>query len=53
MERKLVVIFSLIMVFVFIGCAGFTPPDPMEILRHPLGTDSIEIGMIKEKVKDL
>ena len=53
MERKLVVIFSLIMVFVFIGCAGLTPPNPMEILSHPLGTEAIRIGMTKEKVKDL
>ncbi|MFH1996065.1 MAG: hypothetical protein ABIJ27_03595 [Candidatus Omnitrophota bacterium] len=33
------------------GCAGINPPLPDEVLRRPLGTDTIKIGMTKDEVR--
>lgn len=35
------------------GCAEFDVPTPKSVLEQPLGTDSIRIGMTKDKVVDL
>lgn len=36
------------------GCAALTSvPTPTEVLEHPLGTESIKIGMTKQQVEDL
>ncbi len=35
------------------GCADITAPTPEYILKRPLGTDSVKIGMTKGKVKEL
>jgi len=35
------------------SCAGITPPTPEEIVKHPLGTSTVKIGMTKEKVESL
>ena len=36
-----------------IGCAGIMPPSPDDVVRHPLGTESVKIGMSKEEVESL
>lgn len=35
------------------GCAIIHPIKPEETLTHPLGTDSLKVGMTKEQVKSL
>lgn len=33
------------------GCSAITIPNPEEVIRHPLGTESIKIGMTKSEVE--
>ncbi len=33
------------------GCAGIQPPNPVEVLKHPLGAGSLKMGMSKEEVE--
>lgn len=35
------------------GCADITLPTPKDIIKHPLGTDSVKIGMTKGKVMEM
>jgi hypothetical protein len=35
------------------GCAGIEPPLPDDVIRHPLGTESVKIGMTKHEVESL
>ena len=42
-----------LILFSLTGCADFTPPTPKDIITQPLGTDSVKIGMTKDKVQDL
>lgn len=41
------------LVLSLVGCAGITPPTPRELLTKPLGTESIKVGMLKGRVKEL
>ena len=34
------------------GCADIAPPTPEDIIKRPLGTDSVKIGMTKGRVKE-
>ncbi len=36
-----------------VGCAEMDLPTPKSILEQPIGTDSVKIGMTKNKVKGL
>ena len=49
MSRSIYVVISLL-VIVLLGCAEITPPSPIEILKHPLGTGLLKLGMSKEEV---
>jgi hypothetical protein len=44
---------AFILVLFCAGCAEITPPTPAYILKRPLGTDSVKLGMTKGKVKEL
>lgn len=35
------------------GCSAIEIPNPDEVIRHPLGTESIKIGMTKDQVESL
>ena len=35
------------------GCADIEPPTPEYILKRPIGTDSVKIGMTKDRVRDV
>lgn len=35
------------------GCAAITIPNPNEVIEHPLGTESVKIGMTKHEVESL
>lgn len=46
--------FLIAILFLYLtGCADITPPTPEEIIKRPLGTDSVKIGMTKAEVKAL
>ena len=52
--RTTVLRFCLLVYIVSIfGCAGITPPSPDDVVRHPLGTESVKIGMTKTQVEGL
>ena len=42
----------LALIFLF-GCAEIDIPTPQDVLKHPLGTESVKRGMSKDQVKDL
>ena len=35
------------------GCADVTPPTPIGIIKRPLGTDSVKIGMTQDEVREI
>ncbi len=40
-------------VLILCGCSAITIPNPEDVVKHPLGTESIKIGMTKEQVEAL
>ena len=46
------IILSILVSFLY-GCADIAPPTPGYILKRPLGTDSVKLGMTKDRVRDL
>jgi len=54
MKIKILAIILVIMVIPAAGCALFHSTKPGDtIITHPLGTDSVKIGMSKEQVKSI
>ena len=49
--------FKLFLLFVvslsFAGCADVPIPTPDYIIERPIGTDSVKIGMTKDRVREL
>ena len=37
----------------FYGCSAIIIPNPEEVVKHPLGTESIKVGMTKEQVESI
>ena len=37
----------------FYGCSAIIIPNPEDVVKHPLGTESIKIGMTKEQVESI
>ena len=35
------------------GCSAIIIPNPQDIVKHPLGTESIKVGMTKEQVESI
>ena len=35
------------------GCSAIIIPNPEDVVKHPLGTESIKIGMTKEQVESI
>lgn len=44
---------ALAAAFIFAGCSAIIIPNPEEVVKHPLGTESIKIGMSKAQVESL
>lgn len=48
---------KLLLVITFLlslyGCADITPPTPQDIIKRPLGTDSVKVGMTQDQAKEL
>ena len=42
-----------ITVLITYGCSAITIPTPTDVLKTPLGTESIKIGMTKQEVESL
>jgi hypothetical protein len=40
-------------VIVLSGCSMISAANPVEVIKHPLGTESIKIGMTKQQVESL
>jgi len=52
--RKIMVIFSLLTAGVsLMGCSTLEVADPKEVIKHPLGTETIRLGMTKEEVESI
>ena len=53
--RKFNIDLAVVFLIIFLcGCAEIQPFEaPGEVLKHPLGTDPIHLGMTKEQVKGL
>lgn len=37
----------------FYGCSAIVIPNPADVVKHPLGTESIKVGMTKEQVESI
>ena len=37
----------------FYGCSAIIIPNPGDVVKHPLGTESIKVGMTKEQVESI
>jgi len=54
MKIKVIAIILTVMFLSVAGCALFHSTKPGEtIITHPLGTDSVKLGMTKEQVKSI
>ena len=54
LERRLAALtIILASAFLFGGCSAIIIPNPVDVVKHPLGTESIKVGMTKEQVESL
>ena len=37
----------------FYGCSAIIIPNPADVVKHPLGTESIKVGMTKDQVESI
>jgi len=49
-KNTLLAVCGCMAMVIFSGCSLITIPDPEEVIRKPLGTESVKIGMTKDKV---
>jgi len=51
---KTFIIYILIVFPVLLaGCADIQLPTPQEVIKHPIGTESVKVGMTKDNVREL
>ena len=43
----------LVSALLFGGCSAIIIPNPGDVVKHPLGTESIKVGMTKEQVESI
>ncbi len=53
MRQGVIITILFFLVISGLSCAEIAPPSPVQILQHPLGTDSLYRGMTKEEVLEL
>lgn len=51
--RKIVIYAAMFALTAFCGCSAIQVPDAEDVISHPLGTESIKIGMSKEQVESI
>ena len=44
---------ALVSTIFIMGCAAIQPPNPEEVLKHPLGTNALRLGMPKDEVESV
>ncbi len=48
---KFGIISTILVILIYLaGCAEIQPPTPEEALKHPFGTTSLRIGMLKDQI---
>lgn len=48
-----ILLFIILISLTLSGCAGIEPPNPEDVVKHPLGTESLKIGMTKQEVESI
>ena len=51
--RKIMVYAAILTLASFYGCSAIQVPDAEDVISHPLGTESIKIGMSKQQVESI
>ncbi len=52
-RRTVALVIILTSLLLFGGCSAIIIPNPEDVVKHPLGTESIKIGMTKEQVESI
>ena len=53
MLRSFVCVIAAFLIASCSGCAGIDAPTPDQILRQPLGTDTVKVGMTKQQIRSI
>ena len=51
--RKIIIYAAMVLMASFYGCSAIEVPNPDDVISHPLGTESIKIGMTKQQVESI
>ena len=51
--RKIIVYAAILTLASIYGCSAIQVPDAEDVISHPLGTESIKIGMSKQQVESV
>jgi len=51
--RKIIVYAAIFALASIYGCSAIQVPDAEDVISHPLGTESIKIGMSKQEVESI
>ncbi len=51
--KAVFILISVLAVSMLNGCSTLTIPTPEEIIRKPLGTESVRVGMTKQQVESI
>lgn len=46
-------VIGLVLAVLMSGCSAIMIPNPQDVVKHPLGTETIKVGMTKEQVESL
>ena len=51
--RKITVFSAMLFLVSFCGCSAIQVPNADDVISHPLGTESIKVGMTKDQVESI
>lgn len=51
MRNSIIVLTFFVLALAVIGCSAINVPTPEDILKTPLGTEAVKIGMTKQQVE--
>jgi hypothetical protein len=52
--KGICIVFTTVLIAALVaGCAGIEPPSPNDMLRQPLGSSSLKVGMTKDQVESM
>ena len=52
-EAAVTILVVILSAVVLLGCSAIIIPNPADVVKHPLGTETIKVGMTKEQVESL